>query len=119
MLENGQADTGARPVTKRYTTPTPAFRQVFAQSASEGVATAGRVEVLAVLVNGTVVLGKCLIQIGFCKGDAVRTYDIVVTLSDATFAGRIGIFARFWGENTAILAGKCTFLAVKRLWKSR
>ena len=60
-LQNRQADTGARPVTKRYTTPYPAFRQVFALDASEGVATARRIEVLAVLVNGTAVLGKSLI----------------------------------------------------------
>jgi len=48
-------------VTKRYTTPYPAFRQVFALGASEGAATVGRIEVLVVLVNGTAVLGKYLI----------------------------------------------------------
>ena len=53
-------------MTKRYTTPSPAFRQVFAWRASEGAADAGRIEVLAVLVNGTVVLGKSLIQFRFC-----------------------------------------------------
>jgi hypothetical protein len=58
-------------VTKRYTTPYPEFRRVFAPTASEGVATAGRIEVLAVLVNGTAVLGKSLIQLRFCKDIAV------------------------------------------------
>ncbi len=52
-------------MTKRYTTPYPAFRQVFAPDASEGAATAGRIEVLDVLVNGTAVLGKSLIRFGF------------------------------------------------------
>ena len=70
-LQNRQGDTGVRPVTKRYTTPTPAFRQVFAQRASEGAATAGSIEVLDVLVNGTAVLGKSLIQFGFCTEFAV------------------------------------------------
>jgi hypothetical protein len=58
-------------VTKRYTTPYPAFRQVFALRASEGAATAGSIEVLDVLVNGTAVLGKSLIQFGFCTVFAV------------------------------------------------
>jgi len=70
-LQKRQADTGARPVTKRYTTPYPAFRQVFALRASEGAATVGRVEVLGVLVNGTVVLGKFLIPQTLSKGIAV------------------------------------------------
>ena len=60
-LKKRQAGTGVRPVTKRYTTPYPAFRQVFALRASEGAATVGRIEVLVVLVNGTAVLGKYLI----------------------------------------------------------
>jgi hypothetical protein len=55
-------------VTKRYTTPYPAFRQVFALRASEGAATAARIEVLDVLVNGTVVLGKSLIRLRFSRG---------------------------------------------------
>jgi hypothetical protein len=67
----GQADTGVRPVTKRYTTPYPAFRQVFALCASEEAATAGSLEVLDVLVNGTAVLGKSLIRFGF------RTLNVV------------------------------------------
>ena len=70
-LQKRQADTGAWPVTKRYTTPYPAFRQVFALRASEGAATAGSIEVLDVLVNGTAVLGKSLIQFGFCTVFAV------------------------------------------------
>ena len=74
-LRNRQADTDLRPVTKRYTTPYPAFRQVFASSASEGVATSRRVGVLAVLVNGTAVLGKYLIQLRFCKGFTVRCFE--------------------------------------------
>ena len=59
------------PVTKRYTTPYPAFRQVFALTASEEVATDGRIGVLDVLVNGTAVLGKSLIQLEFYKRFAV------------------------------------------------
>jgi hypothetical protein len=58
-------------VTKRYTTPYPAFRQAFAHGASEGAATASRIEVMGVLVNGTVVLGKCLIRFRFRKVFAV------------------------------------------------
>jgi hypothetical protein len=70
-LQNRQEDTGVQPVTKRYTTPYPAFRQVFAQRTNEGVATGGRIEVLAVLVNGTTVLGKSLIRLRFCRVFAV------------------------------------------------
>jgi hypothetical protein len=64
----GQEDTGVRPVTKGYTTPYSAFRQVFALRASEEAATAGRIEVLNVLVNGTAVLGISLIRLRLSKG---------------------------------------------------
>jgi hypothetical protein len=59
-------------VTKRYTIPYPAFRQVFALGTSEGVATAGRIEVMGVLVKGTAVLGKYLIRFRFSRVFAVR-----------------------------------------------
>jgi len=71
-------------VTKRYTTPYPAFRQVFALRASEGAATAGRIEVLAVLVNGTAVLGKSLIRFEFCTAIAVGLVVALTTLSDTS-----------------------------------
>lgn len=58
-------------MTKRYTTPYPAFRQVFALGASEGAATVDRVEVLGVLVNGTAVLGKTLIPKKLSRAIAV------------------------------------------------
>ena len=75
-LQIGQADTGVRPVTKRYTTPYPVFRQVFALRASEGVATTRRIEVLDVLVNGTAVLGKCLIQFKFCTAFTLQSLTL-------------------------------------------
>lgn len=67
-------------MTKRYTTPYPAFRQVFAHDASEGVATSIRVEVMGVLVNGTAVLGKHLIRLKFSRDFTVRPsrcHDII------------------------------------------
>ena len=79
-LQNVQADTGVQPVTKRYTTTHPAFRQVFALRASEGVATVRSMGVLYLLVNGTVVLGKSLIQLRLRRVNPVRKLDIDVTL---------------------------------------
>lgn len=48
-------------MTYWYTTPSPAFRQVFALRSSEGNATCGRIEAYEARVNGTAVLGKTLI----------------------------------------------------------
>jgi hypothetical protein len=70
---------------------------VFAPRASEGVATDGRIGVLVVLVNGTVVLGKYLIRLVFSKVFPVRLSDSAMTLSDAT-AIRNRAFCEVWRQ---------------------
>jgi hypothetical protein len=111
-----QADTGVQPVTKRYTNPYSAFRQVFALGASEGAATTRRIEVLGVLVNGTVVLGKRRRNIGFllyASLDTTGHFDGQAELALSTF--RVPNSLDFAG----ILDDFRTDFAVKSLWKKR
>ena len=75
-------------MTKRYTTPYPAFRQVFALRASEGAATVGRIEVLVVLVNSTAVLGE--------------THDLITVFAVCFRARSTGIHVREQGQNDTV-----------------